>query len=404
MLHSVVIVGVFSMIRLNTNAKISPFNVGNAVSAPLLTEKEVQDMFREYLACRPRFHVESEVIVDINRRAGGHAGLVNMCGKAIDEEIRIHLLTESTCVDRQLTIAVWLEWVRQRLLGWFNDFPTMRQIQLDLTGDDELRKTARIALTRQFLSSTTSVSSDTIDPEALDYLKTVGMVRDASRPNQVVIASSLIRSLAISKIVIQDCRQVVIDPLPMTEDGNLNMMKLLLDSTAYFPLNDVAEAVRWSYKLAGRGARRPLPSEYFYQSQLASIMRAWIPKVWRFFPEVRIDGNRQRIDIVLEDATTDGACVGRRYLLELEATSSNKELREHYTRAKRYGELIGAGHIWVVHYSAENLSINFLPTPPDGVHVLHLVHDEEKWSTFYYCGAHGNSRWQLEFDVPNRGC
>lgn len=100
MLHCVVIVGVFSMIRLNTMGKRSPYNVGNAVSAPLLTEEEVQDMFREYLACRPRFHVESVVILDIHRRAGGHAGLVNMCGKAIDEEIRIHLPTESTAVDR----------------------------------------------------------------------------------------------------------------------------------------------------------------------------------------------------------------------------------------------------------------------------------------------------------------
>lgn len=386
-LQCVVCVGVFSMVRLNTQ-NASPFNVGEAVAAPLLTFEQVEQMFKDYANCK-NFQVDPQVIKDVYERTGGHAGLVNLCGKAIDETIRPEMEVE------KLALKEWLAALRNDLEEWLTSFPTVKRLVFDLSGDDELKKKSRKALLERFIWREDPVRVKMVDEAALDFLKSVGMVRECG-PGKVIISNSMMRMLAIWKILPQDRRDMNLGAIPMTE-GKLDMLGLLLKSTSYFPAKDLFEAFTWSFKKAGRGPDRKVPHEYYYQSQLASIICAWLPENWQFFPDVRKDVDRKRIDFVVE-YVEDPENV--RFVLELEASSSDAELVEHYTRAKMYGQMIGAGHVWVVHFSAVTLEADNLPKPPEGVHVLHLVHEtitaeNTTWSALY-CGARDST-----YETPN---
>jgi len=79
-----------------------------------------------------------------------------------------------------------------------------------------------------------------------------------------------------------------------------DMLSLLVQSTQHLPVADLHYAVHWSFKRAGRTPYCKVPHEYYYQSQLVSIIRAWLPDTWLFFPEVGKDVDRQRIDSVVE--------------------------------------------------------------------------------------------------------
>ena len=149
-IHNVVAVGVFSMVRLSTPAAMSPCDVGNPFPAPLLTLEQVQHMFDDYKRCR-ELDVEATVVPDIFHRTGGHAGLVNMCGKAIDEEIRMDLLSERSDSQHRpvLTLRVWLQRVRGRLCRWIDNFPTTRSIESDLSGGKELQESCRRTLSKR---------------------------------------------------------------------------------------------------------------------------------------------------------------------------------------------------------------------------------------------------------------
>ena len=130
-----------------------------------------------------------------------------------------------------------------------------------------------------------------------------------------------------------------------------------------------------------------MPNEYYYQSQLATIICLWLPSAWHFFPEVTNNSDQHRNDFVIERPGYG------RYVLESEAASSDRELKEHYTRAAEYGNLIGADHVWVVHFCAmEGGTLEQLPVPQTGsnIHVLHLLHTTNNntisWSA-HYCEA-----------------
>lgn len=266
-LHCVVIVGVFSIVRLNTK-RSSPFNVGEAVAAPFLTLGQVNEMFGDYLGCRG-FQIDAEVINDIYERTGGHAGLVNLCGKAIDEEIRPKAISKSLS---KLTLPAWLETLRRRLKMWLIDSPTVKRIVTDLKTDGELQASCRKALREKFLCRDAPVPSDAMDIATLDYLKSVGMVQEVV-PREVVVSNSMVRMLAIWYILPCDRRDMSLGDLPVTREYNLDMLSLLLKSTQHFPVADLCGAVRWSFKRAGRGPGRRVPHEYYYQSQLASLIR-----------------------------------------------------------------------------------------------------------------------------------
>jgi hypothetical protein len=62
----------------------SPFNVRNAVQSPFWNLEEVTALFRE-LAEERRLKLDFRIIEDVFTRTGGHAGLVCLCGKAMDE-------------------------------------------------------------------------------------------------------------------------------------------------------------------------------------------------------------------------------------------------------------------------------------------------------------------------------
>jgi hypothetical protein len=223
-LHSVIVVGVFSIIRLNTRT-VPPFNVGEQVVAPLMTLTQVQGIFSAYMRCR-EYTVADDVVHDIYERTGGHAGLVNLCGKAIDEEIRTRPGTDGN----SLTLPTWLWTLSRRLETWLTDFPTVKRLVQDLVENDELRFSCRSALSDLFLCCHGAVPTESLDSPVPDFLMSVGMVREVEA-GKLCLSNSMVRMLAIWQIVPMDRRVVISEPLPMTRDGCLDMFQLLLSST-----------------------------------------------------------------------------------------------------------------------------------------------------------------------------
>ena len=98
-LQSVVVVGVYGVQRMNTSTG-SPFNTTDSVMSPSLTLDGVRAMFSEYVASRSNIKISESVVDDIYERARGHAGLISLCGKAIDEHV-----AKGSAVD--LTLESW---------------------------------------------------------------------------------------------------------------------------------------------------------------------------------------------------------------------------------------------------------------------------------------------------------
>ena len=155
-----------------------------------------------------------------------------MCGKAIDEEIRMDLLSERSDSQHRpvLMLRIWLQRVRGGLCRWIDNFPTTRRIESDLSSGKELQESCRRTLSKRLLFA-----------------------------------------------------------------------------------------------------------HGFLQSGASSPKFEWM-----------VIGNA--LDFVLEEESLDVDGVAeRRFVLELEATSSDKELEEHYDRAMKCGEMIDAEQVWVIH-------------------------------------------------------
>ncbi|RUO95374.1 hypothetical protein BC936DRAFT_144218, partial [Jimgerdemannia flammicorona] len=87
---SVVGIGTFNILSLNTQTKaLSPFNISDAFKNPNFTPEQVTTVFKEF-ATEYKLEIPDDVIEDICLNTNGyvkqtdwHAGLVNLCGRAI---------------------------------------------------------------------------------------------------------------------------------------------------------------------------------------------------------------------------------------------------------------------------------------------------------------------------------
>ena len=90
-------------------------------------------MFSEYVASCSNVKISESVVDDSYERARGHAGLISLCGKAIDEHV-----VKGRAVD--LTLASWLRLYHQHISRWLSNFSTMDRLMKDINGSDALKR------------------------------------------------------------------------------------------------------------------------------------------------------------------------------------------------------------------------------------------------------------------------
>jgi hypothetical protein len=82
---------------------------------------------------------------------------------------------------------------------------------------------------------------------------------------------------------------------------------------------------------------------------------------------------------------------GKRVLLELMATGTDAEIREHYMRAAEYRRMVEADTVFVVHFVAGET--RKFPLPPEDVHAVFFCHDAAFKRVMMLTPNEANSFW-----------
>ncbi|RUO95572.1 hypothetical protein BC936DRAFT_143721, partial [Jimgerdemannia flammicorona] len=90
-IDSIIVVGTFGVVMINQdNPSLSPFNTTENLGGNNFRKSQVEDLFGQFCSAR-RIDLDPRIIEDIYSRTNGcvkHAGLVCLCGRAIDEDLK----------------------------------------------------------------------------------------------------------------------------------------------------------------------------------------------------------------------------------------------------------------------------------------------------------------------------
>ncbi|PKC15586.1 hypothetical protein RhiirA5_494443 [Rhizophagus irregularis] len=86
-IQAIVVIGTFSILHLDSSTQpTSPFNIRDSVRNPNFDLEQVRVLFREFEE-ENKMKFESGIIEDIFEQTNGHAGLVCICGRAIEDNL-----------------------------------------------------------------------------------------------------------------------------------------------------------------------------------------------------------------------------------------------------------------------------------------------------------------------------
>ena len=371
-LHSVVAIGPFSILQLNS-MRSSPFNASDYIHVRMLDRAKVLDMFGQLAAERGAGLPQAEVVrlsqamaSDVHDRCGGHAGLVAWCLKAFDERV-VGGTTWVPCP----SFEQWERFVAERLGAELRRWPPMARMVESLggaPGADEATKAkvaaARVLLCGRFLPTPDSVVIGRTDQAFVNYLVAEGaLVENADGRFQ--IRNDIVRTVLFEHVLPLEQHPRPSSPFPCV-NGTVDVEKLVRGAVEVFDKALIAQAHIIASKSFRYGKRR-VPNEYSYQHQLTAVLHAWVCSGINV--GVEVDAGSMRADVLLYGDLLMGSVV-----LELLASSTPPQILEHVERAKKYAQVLGASQVAVLHFAST------WPPPPrkDIVHLpglLHIFHD-----------------------------
>lgn len=129
---------------------------------------------------------------------------------------------------------------------------------------------------------------------------------------------------------------------------------------------------------------------------MSCYLSPWIPHEITLSVEVKdgLQGN-ECCDLVLSLPRSPPV------LLELMASGTHDQVIEHYKRAVRYGQAIGAEEVWVVHFVATGNRA--FPFPPASVRAAHVCHDAEYKRVSMLTLNATRCAWTEDFVVGEKG-
>ncbi|PKC73339.1 hypothetical protein RhiirA1_522996 [Rhizophagus irregularis] len=333
---SSVAIGPLSILFLKSDKiNVPPFNVIKPFRNPNFTLAQVESLYKEYEDDN-KLTIVPEVIKDIYEQTNGHAGLVCLCGRAIQNNLE-KKLDESRRLDFN-TLMVGdlskpkakeaLDLLRSVFLGFF-DF-----VQIEATEERRLA----------------------------DFLTTMGvLVRDNENKFSYKMSSMLIDRLIRRDVISELYNSRPTVPVPQTHEGSLKIIDTLIEAVRCFDKTIIHNAFKRSFKKAlvevDGYLHTKVPRESVYDTELYRILVNWIVNECNFV----VTGQHHLIDHVDNDEK------GKHYysditimsedqtaVLELLASATKNELNEHFERILNYAEMLSANDIWIVNFTCED--------------------------------------------------
>ncbi|RUO95606.1 hypothetical protein BC936DRAFT_143632, partial [Jimgerdemannia flammicorona] len=359
-IESIIVVGTFGVVMINQdNPSISPFNTTENFGGKNFSQLQMETLFKEFCDAR-KVALDPRIIDDIYSRTSGHAGLVCLCGRAIDED----LIGYS---DASIGIESWQSFAVTQLQDSVMSHRTFKRLINNLNSKE--MKDCVGFLRRVFLANPDPIRITDNDEIRLSELLAKEGVLMVTNRNTFIMASPLLRSL-IMKNVITNQLPCPSTGVPLRQDYSLNVLEVLKTVVPLFVQRDMINGAEFSYKVApvkvNDSSNKRVPRESVYQQQLVGILTNWLGAItYELIGQYHTRGalgNPRYCDVVLTAPNTLGHTQPTT-ILELLATSTNSELNAHYERALEYAETFNIRHqgsslntrdIWVVHFTCED--------------------------------------------------
>ncbi|CAG8579474.1 12231_t:CDS:2, partial [Cetraspora pellucida] len=352
---SVVAIGPFSILYLNSNNfTTSPFNVNEPFKNPNFTLKQVQFLYKEF-EDKYNLTIDQEVIEDIYTQTNGHAGLVCLCGRAIYRK----LLSELG-VEMRLNYDIWQHFTAFLLGNEILEYPTFIRMKDVLLKDDTDTRRAINFIRSDFLVNNDPIYVAENKKDLALFLTAKGVLVPGGDAGTFKISSPLVHWLVLQRIIphmFLTSLKVEVPYHPST--GNLDILEALKQIVSIFDQETIKSCN--SFKLArvlvNNANNREVPRESIYDAELYRIMSNWLGRftvTGQWHLKYRASGhiNNKYVDIVI--SRPDHPTIA----LELLATATKKELKEHYERALLYDKKLPADNTWIVHFTCEENAIS----------------------------------------------
>ncbi|KAG0338112.1 hypothetical protein BG004_007354 [Podila humilis] len=351
-IHSIVSIGTYAILKLNQpDAGLSPFNTADDFQNTSLSFDQVRMLYRQFAADRG-VTIADEVMDSIFSQSRGHAGLVNVCGVAMDASLG--RLPDGSAVD----MAHWGS-VRNNLLSAMGRYGTFQRLIDDLTQDSEQQQALRF-YRLEFLGSpidhTYTGSSD-----MAEYLAALGVLYpDPADTKTFKIASPLMDSY-----IRQMCPEY--SP-PKKPNRTLDILEIIRSSLRLFDKEFVDDATYSSFKTAHvpvNGRREnEVPRESVYDSEITRICKNWLT----LYSGYAVTGQYHYQQ--------------RAIVLELIATETEQQIQSHVTRTVEYKQSLNATESWVIHFTRQDNYLQAAHWPEEadfdqGINAVHIWHDQD---------------------------
>ncbi|RIA82228.1 hypothetical protein C1645_879297 [Glomus cerebriforme] len=377
-IQAIVVVGTFSILHLDSNKKkISPFNIKDAIRNPNFDMEIVQGLFQEFENDN-QIQIEQSVIDDIFEQTNGHAGLVCLCGRAIEDSVFRKL--DQRC----LSHSIWECYKVKSLMDDILEYQTFRNLVNSLKSPE-----AKVALDffrNYFLVDFGQEVKVTTEIDSAEYLASEGVLVPCGEAGVFKLSSPLVRWLILQRVIpviFPSCPRI---DIPFFKNSTeLDTLLTLIPATKSFDKEIISFASVRSYKIAkvrvNGELNLPVPRESVYDAELCRVLRNWLcPSKFQITGQWHLVYNRgskrhhRYSDIVIDTP------YHQKIVLELLATASKDDLTEHFQRSLEYAKLLSADETWIVHFTREDRYVEQPLWPSNSqlktnLYVVHFYHD-----------------------------
>ncbi|KAG0041844.1 hypothetical protein BGZ83_001235 [Gryganskiella cystojenkinii] len=378
-IQSIVAIGTFAILHLNQmHQQLSPYNVSDNVRNKSLSMEQVQDLFDEFANDR-HITIAGDVIEEVFAKTNGHAGLVNVCGVAMDAG----LTDLKGC--KRFEIEHWGP-IENGLLTDMANYGTFDRLLTDLKSSKQV--SAMSHYRSYYLGNPSDQTVLIQSPDILNiskYLAALGVLNPGSNEKGFTIASPLMDSFIRQKAIYAVFPSAPKIPIPRRQDSSFDILQIVKSSLEFFDKKLIAEAGELSHKKAlvpvENVRNRQVPRESVYEAELLRVFQVWLcsGNDIRVVNQYHIKGirpfNNSYCDLVV--GPEDGAIP-----IELLVTATPQEVQEHIERTVRYKKKLQASQAWVIHFTRQD---NYLQDPlwpsyetlHGDVSMIHVWHNRE---------------------------
>ncbi|KAG0165203.1 hypothetical protein DFQ28_001499 [Apophysomyces sp. BC1034] len=370
-IHSIIAIGTYAILMLNrSHPELSPFNISDNFRNKGLTEEQVRELYYEFAKDR-NMTIDDRVIEDIHQKTNGHAGLVNVCGVALEEKL--------VSLDRRQIIMDHWGCVQNMLLSRMKKYGTFQKLIDDLIGRSEKQVSALARYRTHYLGNPSEVTIEIQPGESgnlEEYLAALGVLQPEA--DGFKIASPLMDSFLRQMVIPQAYPTAPDFAPPMKPSGLLDILEVVKSALLLFDKGIIARACALSYKVAfvpvNNQRNQRVPRESVYDSEMIRICSNWLSRInYQVLGQHHV--GRLCCDIVLRDRDLYS------YVLELVVTETVQQIQQHIERTVNYKNSIGAHEGWVIHFTRQD---NYLQNPhwpaeeilEEGIYMMHIWHDE----------------------------